>query len=147
MSFLVVAEGFFRVFVVTNIYVGNLSFKATESDLRDAFSAFGEVSKVSIVVDRETNRSRGFAFVEMPNSQEAKSAIAGLNQTTVADREISCNEAREREDRPSGGGSRYGGGGGGGRSGGGGGGRSGGGGGYESRGGGGGGGGGRGGRY
>jgi RNA recognition motif-containing protein len=148
MSFLVVAEGFFRVFVVTNIYVGNLSFKATESDLRDAFSAFGEVSKVSIIVDRETNRSRGFAFVEMPNSQEAKSAIAGLNQTTVADREISCNEAREREDRPSGGGSRYGGGGGGGRSGGGGGGRSGGGGGYESRGGGGGGGGGgRGGRY
>ncbi len=146
MSFLVVAEGFFRVFVVTNIYVGNLSFKATESDLRDAFSAFGEVSKVSIIVDRETNRSRGFAFVEMPNSQEAKSAIAGLNQTTVADREISCNEAREREDRPSGGGSRYGGGGGGGRSGGGGGGRSGGGGGYESRGGGGGGGG-RGGRY
>ena len=129
MSFLVVAEGFFRVFVVTNIYVGNLSFKATESDLRDAFSAFGEVSKVSIIVDRETNRSRGFAFVEMPNSQEAKSAIAGLNQTTVADREISCNEAREREDRPSGGGSRYGGGGGGGRSGGGGGGRSGGGGG------------------
>ena len=151
MSLLVVAEGFFRVFVVTNIYVGNLSFKATESDLRDAFSAFGEVSKVSIIVDRETNRSRGFAFVEMPNSQEAKSAIAGLNQTTVADREISCNEAREREDRPSGGGSRYGGGGGGGRSGGGGGGgggRSGGGGGYESRGGGGGGGGGgRGGRY
>jgi RNA recognition motif-containing protein len=146
MSLLVVAEGFFRVFVVTNIYVGNLSFKATESDLRDAFSAFGEVSKVSIIVDRETNRSRGFAFVEMPNSQEAKSAIAGLNQTTVADREISCNEAREREDRPSGGGSRYGGGGGGGRSGGGGGGRSGGGGGYESRGGGGGGGG-RGGRY
>lgn len=146
MSLLVVAEGFFRVFVVTNIYVGNLSFKATESDLRDAFSAFGEVSKVSIIVDRETNRSRGFAFVEMPNSQEAKSAIAGLNQTTVADREISCNEAREREDRPSGGGSRYGGGGGGGRSGGGGGGgRSGGGGGYESRGGGGGGG--RGGRY
>ena len=149
MSQLVVEEGFFRVFVVTNIYVGNLSFKATESDLRDAFSAFGEVSKVSIIVDRETNRSRGFAFVEMPNSQEAKAAIAGLNQTTVADREISCNEAREREDRPSGGGSRYGGGGGGGgrSGGGGGGGRSGGGGGYESRGGGGGGGGGRGGRY
>lgn len=148
MSQLVVEEGFFRVFVVTNIYVGNLSFKATESDLRDAFSAFGEVSKVSIIVDRETNRSRGFAFVEMPNSQEAKAAIAGLNQTTVADREISCNEAREREDRPSGGGSRYGGGGGGGgrSGGGGGGGRSGGGGGYESRGGGGGGGG-RGGRY
>ena len=149
MSQLVVEEGFFRVFVVTNIYVGNLSFKATESDLRDAFSAFGEVSKVSIIVDRETNRSRGFAFVEMPNSQEAKAAIAGLNQTTVADREISCNEAREREDRPSGGGSRYGGGGGGGgRSGGGGGGGRSGGGGYESRGGGGGGGGGgRGGRY
>lgn len=91
---------------MTNIYVGNLSFRATEQDLRDAFSAFGSVSKVSIVTDRETGRSRGFAFVEMDNSNEAQAAIEGLNNTKIADREISCNEARERESRPSGGGYR-----------------------------------------
>lgn len=102
---------------MANIYVGNLSFKATEQDLREAFSRYGEVEKVSIILDRETNRSRGFAFVEMPNSQQARAAIEGLNQTMIADREINCNEARERESRPSGGGgggNRYGGGGGGG---------------------------------
>jgi cold-inducible RNA-binding protein len=96
---------------VTNIYVGNLSFKTTEQELREAFERFGEVVKVSVISDRETGRPRGFAFVEMPNSQEARAAIAGLNQTSVGDREISCNEARERESRPSGGGggrgSRY----------------------------------------
>ncbi|MEI8214037.1 MAG: RNA-binding protein, partial [Planctomycetota bacterium] len=54
---------------MTNIYVGNLSFRATEDELRDAFERFGEVSKVSIVIDRETGRSRGFAFVEMPNPE------------------------------------------------------------------------------
>jgi cold-inducible RNA-binding protein len=96
---------------VTNIYVGNLSFRATEDELRDAFERFGEVSKVSIVIDRETGRSRGFAFVEMPNSEEAKAAIDGLNEQEVAGRSISCNEARPREpqSRPP-----YGGGGGGG---------------------------------
>jgi cold-inducible RNA-binding protein len=95
---------------MTNIYVGNLSFRATENELRDAFSRYGEVTKVSIIIDRETGRSRGFAFVEMSNSQEARAAIEGLNQSTLGDREISCNEARERESRPSGGGG-YGGGG------------------------------------
>ena len=95
---------------MTNIYVGNLSFRATESELRDAFSQYGDVTKVSIITDRETGRSRGFGFVEMSNSQEARAAIQGLNQTTLGDREISCNEARERESRPSGGGG-YGGGG------------------------------------
>ncbi len=101
---------------MANIYVGNLSFKASEQDLREAFSRYGEVEKVSIILDRETNRSRGFAFVEMPNSQQARAAIEGLNQTMIGDREINCNEARERESRPSGGGggNRYGGGGGGG---------------------------------
>ncbi|MFN7730778.1 MAG: RNA recognition motif domain-containing protein [Pirellula sp.] len=111
---------------MTNIYVGNLSFKATESDVRTAFEQYGEVSRVSIIVDRETNRSRGFAFVEMPNSDEAAAAIENLNDATVVDRRISCNEARERESRPSGGGGGRSGGGGGGY---GGGGRSGGGGG------------------
>lgn len=96
---------------MTNIYVGNLSFKATEADIRTAFEQHGEVSRVSIIVDRETNRSRGFAFVEMPNAEEAQSAISNLNESTIADRRISCNEARERESRPSGGGGRSGGGG------------------------------------
>lgn len=82
---------------MTNIYVGNLSFRATEDELRDAFSRFGDVSKVSIVIDRDTGRSRGFAFVEMPNAEEAQSAIDGLNEQEVAGRRISCNEARPKE--------------------------------------------------
>lgn len=97
---------------MTNIYVGNLSFRATEDEIRQAFARFGEVSKVSIIVDRETGRSRGFAFVEMPSGDEAKAAVEALNQQEVAGRRISCNEARPREERPSGGGG-YGGGGGG----------------------------------
>ncbi len=78
-----------------NIFCSNVSFKKSESDLKDLFSDFGVVDRCKIVLDKDTGKSRGFAFVEMPNSQEAKAAIAGLNQTTVADREISCNEARE----------------------------------------------------
>lgn len=114
---------------MTNIYVGNLSFRATEDEIRQAFARFGEVSKVSIIVDRETGRSRGFAFVEMPSGDEAKAAVEALNQQEVAGRRISCNEARPREERPAGGGGYggggggYGGGGGGGYGGGGGGGR------------------------
>lgn len=94
---------------MTNIYVGNLSFRATESDLSDAFSQYGSVSKVSIIMDRETGRSRGFGFVEMSNADEAQAAIKALDQSKLGDRTISCNEARERESRPSGGGG-YGGG-------------------------------------
>ena len=128
---------------MTNIYVGNLSFRATEDEIRQAFARFGEVSKVSIIVDRETGRSRGFAFVEMPSGDEAKAAVEALNQQEVAGRRISCNEARPREERPAGGGGYggggggYGGGGGGGGYGGGGGGYGGGGGGRRERGGGG----------
>ena len=97
---------------MTNIFVGNLSFRATEAELRDAFSQYGDVSKVSIVMDRETGRSRGFAFVEMGNANEASAAIQALNQSMIGDRTISCNEARERESRPAGGGGGgYGGGG------------------------------------
>lgn len=95
---------------MTNIYVGNLSFRATEAELSDAFSQYGEVSKVSIIMDRETGRSRGFGFVEMSNSNEARAAIQALDQSKLGDRVISCNEARERESRPSGGGGGYGGG-------------------------------------
>ena len=98
---------------MTNIYVGNLSFRATEAELSEAFSQYGTVSKASIVMDRETGRSRGFGFVEMNNANEAQAAIQGLNESMLGDRKISCNEARERESRSSGGGGGYGGGGGG----------------------------------
>lgn len=89
---------------MTNIYVGNLSYRATEDQLRDAFGRFGQVSQVSIIMDRETGRSRGFAFVEMPNHEEAQSAIENLNQQEVAGRRVTVNEARPREERPGGGG-------------------------------------------
>lgn len=88
---------------MTNIYVGNLSFRATEDDVRDAFSAHGEVSSVNIIMDRETGRSRGFAFVEMPNTDEASSAIEAVNGQEISGRGVTVNEARPREERPRGG--------------------------------------------
>ena len=88
---------------MTNIYVGNLSYTATEDDLHQAFSQFGQVAKASIVMDRETGRSRGFAFVEMPNADEAQRAIEGVNLQEVAGRKVTVNEARPRQDRPRGG--------------------------------------------
>lgn len=97
------------------IYVGNLSFNSTEDDVRKAFEAHGNVSSVSIVTDRETGRSRGFGFVEMPDGGQAKSAIEALNLQHIGDRAITVNEARPREDRPRGGGGGYRGGGGRGR--------------------------------
>jgi len=104
-----------------NIYVGNLSFSATEQELVSTFSQFGAVDRASIVMDRETGRSRGFAFVEMPNDTEGRAAIAGMNGKESGGRPLVVNEARPREPRTGGGG----GGGGWGGSGGGGGGRSG----------------------
>lgn len=89
---------------MTNIYVGNLSFRATEDEVRSAFNAHGEVSSVNIVMDRETGRSRGFAFVEMPNADEAKAAIESINGKEIAGRDVTVNEARPRTDRPRGGG-------------------------------------------
>jgi len=94
--------------VVTNIYVGNLSYGATEEEIRQAFAQYGEVSSVNIITDRETGRSRGFAFVEMPNADEAKEAIKNLNETELAGRAVTVNEARPRADRPRGGGGRRG---------------------------------------
>jgi cold-inducible RNA-binding protein len=99
---------------MTSIYVGNLSFDATEEDVRQAFAAFGTVTSVSIITDRETGRPRGFAFVEMSDSNEAKQAIEKVNLSEIAGRSVSVNEARPKTDRP-----KRGGGGGGGRSGGG----------------------------
>ena len=93
---------------VTNIYVGNLSFRATEDDIRNAFSQFGKVTSVNIVMDQDTGRSRGFAFVEMADANEASSAIEGLNEQEIVGRRVIVNEARPREERPRSGG-RYGG--------------------------------------
>lgn len=82
-----------------NIYVGNLSYSMSEDELRQAFSAHGEVSSVKILMDRETGRSRGFGFVEMPNHGEAEAAIAQLNGKDVGGRPLRINEARPREQR------------------------------------------------
>jgi RNA recognition motif-containing protein len=82
-----------------NIYVGNLSYGMSEDELRDAFGAFGEVSSVKILMDRETGRSRGFGFVEMPNKSEAETAITQLNGKELGGRALRINEARPREQR------------------------------------------------
>lgn len=105
-----------------NIYVGNLSFEVTDEDLQQAFSAFGQIASVSVVKDKFTGQSRGFGFVEMPNSAEAQAAIAGLNGKEIKGRALNVNEARPRTEggRGGGGGDRPRGGGGGRRGGGGG---------------------------
>jgi len=79
-----------------NIYVGNLSFNATEEQLTSAFKAFGEVSSVSIIKDKFTGESRGFAFVEMPDQASAQAAINGLNGTDLNGRSLNIHEARPR---------------------------------------------------
>jgi len=81
-----------------NIYVGNLSYQASEDDIRQAFAAFGEVTSVAIIKDKETGRSRGFAFVEMANSPEGTAAITGLNGKDLKGRALTVNEARPRTD-------------------------------------------------
>lgn len=83
-----------------NIYVGNLAFSTTEDELRQLFAEFGEVSSVKIISDRDTGRSRGFGFVEMPNQAEAEAAIDAMNDTNVGGRNLRVNEARPRTDRP-----------------------------------------------
>ena len=82
-----------------NIYVGNLSYSLSESELRDAFAAYGEVSSVKVLMDRETGRSRGFGFVEMPNQTEGEAAVAEINGKEVGGRPLRVNEARPREER------------------------------------------------
>jgi cold-inducible RNA-binding protein len=107
--------------VSKKLYVGNLTYNVNESDLEALFTPFGTVQSAQVIVDRETNRSKGFGFVEMDTDAQAQAAIQGLNGNEHDGRNLTVNEAKPRESRPSGGG--YGGGGGGG-------GRSGGGGGY-----------------
>lgn len=104
------------------LYVGNISFNMTEDSLAEVFGEFGTVSRAQIVTDRETGRSRGFAFVEMGSSDEAQAAIRGLDGQMVDGRTLTVNVARPREGGGGGGGGRRGGGGFGGRGGGGGGG-------------------------
>ena len=81
------------------LYVGNLSYKVTEDDLKDLFGEFGTVTEVNIITDRETGRPRGFAFVEMDSDDDATKAINSLNGKMVEDREITVNEARPRRDK------------------------------------------------
>lgn len=96
-----------------NIYVGNLSYEATEDEVRALFAEFGEVESVNLVTDRETGRLRGFGFVQMADAAAGKAAIEGLNGKELAGRALAVNEARPKPSR-SGGGGGYGGGGGGG---------------------------------
>ena len=97
----------------TQLYVGNLDFKATESDLRSAFGACGIVTEVTLAKDRDTSRPRGFAFITMSSPEEAQKAIEGMNGKELGGRTLNVNLARPREERSGGGGGRgYGGGGG-----------------------------------
>jgi RNA recognition motif-containing protein len=97
-----------------NIFVGNLSFDATEGSIRTMFEQFGTVDRVNIVTDRDTGRARGFGFVEMGNDGEGEKAIAALNGRDLDGRALNVNEARPKENRGGGGGGYRGNGGGGG---------------------------------
>ncbi len=83
-----------------NIYVGNLPFTYTSGDLEQLFSPFGQVDSAHVVTDRDTGRSRGFGFVEMPNQEEAKKAVGELNESDAGGRRLTVNEVRPREARP-----------------------------------------------
>ena len=96
---------------MTNIFVGNLSYQTTESELEALFGAYGAVERVTVVRDRDTGQPRGFAFVEMTNSNEAANAMQAMNGREMNGRTLNVNEARPREQRTGGGG--FGGGGGG----------------------------------
>lgn len=95
----------------TKLYVGNLSFDSNEGDLSDLFGACGKVVSCNVIMDKFTNKSRGFAFVEMSNQAEATKAIAELNGKECNGRALTVNEAKPREERSGGGGGGYGGGG------------------------------------
>jgi len=86
-----------------NIFVAKLSYNTSESKILSAFEAYGEVTSAKIIMDRETGRSKGFAFVEMPNDDEAKQAIAALNDTEIDGRTVVVKESEPREQRGGGG--------------------------------------------
>ena len=83
-----------------NIYVGNLPYAVDRDGLKELFAPFGEVLSARIVIDRDTNRSKGFGFVEMPNDEQARQAVEAMNGQDVDGRKVVVNEARPREERP-----------------------------------------------
>jgi RNA recognition motif-containing protein len=90
--------------VTTKLYVGNLPYSTTDTDLRDLFSQAGEIADATVIIDRETGRSRGFGFVNMATEEGAQEAIRRFNGYQMSNRALTVNEARPREDRPSPGG-------------------------------------------
>ncbi len=86
-----------------NIYIGNLPYSISEDELRDLFAAHGEVSSANIIMDRESGRSKGFGFVEMPDKAQGEAAVNAINQTDVQGRSVRVNEARPRNDNRVGG--------------------------------------------
>src|SRR2546428_4100765 len=105
-----------KVIMSTKLFVGNLSFNATENQLQDLFAAHGNVIEVDVIMDKFSGRPRGFGFVTMETKEAADAAVQALNGKEIDGRALTVNEARPREERPrSGGGGGYGGGGGGGR--------------------------------
>ena len=89
------------------IYVGNLSFETTETEIRELFGQYGEVEEVNLITDRETGRPRGFGFIEIRNDQAARDAIGALDGTEFGSRQIKVNEAKPRTDRGGGGGGQH----------------------------------------
>ena len=90
-----------------NMYVGNLPYSITDEELRSTFEAYGTVDSAKVIFDRDSGRSKGFGFVEMPDNAEADAAIKALNDTPMGGRNIKVNEARPRENRPHRGGGRF----------------------------------------
>lgn len=84
-----------------NIYVGNLPYGVSDQDLKNLFAPFGDVASASVIMDKFSGQSKGFAFVEMPSRDQAMKAIAGLNESAMQGRNIRVNEAKPREDRGS----------------------------------------------
>lgn len=82
-----------------NIYIGNLPYSISEDELRDLFASHGEVSSANIIIDKDSGRSKGFGFIEMPNKDQGESAIKAINETDVQGRNVRVNEARPRTER------------------------------------------------
>ena len=87
-----------------NIYVTNIPFKATDNDLKELFQQYGQVTSAKIIIDKETQRSRGFGFVEMPDNTAARKAMTTLNGSNFQGKDLTVNEARPKTDAPRGGG-------------------------------------------
>ena len=90
----------FREYYLMNIYVGNLAYSITNDELRDTFAEFGEVTTANIIIDKFSDQSKGFGFVEMSNDDDAQEAIESLNGSLLKGRNIKVNEARPRNERP-----------------------------------------------